>query len=298
MAKLGVILMVIKDKVQELGVYEAMRQYAEIGFKSAEISQIPMTPENVAEFKRAMDDFGFTVDSMTASLEPMKLPGGAPMRPGGMLPPGKDGKLPPIRKMENLQDDYDKIVADCKTLGCHYLRIGMLPMQYAASKELLIEFAKKADAMAEKLEADGISLYYHNHHLEFAKYDGKTALEIIRDNSTKLGFEIDVHWCWRGGHDPVKVIKEFGSRAKLIHLKDYRIGQIDPSKGFAAMADIVQFAEIGEGSLDFPAIINTAKETGAEFFFIEQDNTYGRDPYDSLRISAENIKKMGFTDLF
>ena len=295
MAKVGVILMVIKDKVRELGVYEAMRQYAEIGFKTAEISQIPMTPENVAEFKRAMTDFGFTVDSMTASLEPFKMPAGAPPRPPRL---DKDGKPIPMPKMENLAEDYDKIVADCKTLGCSYLRIGMLPMQYAASKELLIEFAHKADAMAEKLEADGISLYYHNHHLEFAKYDGQTALEIIRDNSTKIGFEIDVHWVWRGGYDPVKVIKAFGSRAKLIHLKDYRIGQLDPSKGFGAMADIVQFAEIGEGSLDFPAIINTAKETGAEFFFIEQDNTYGRDPYDSLRISAENIKKMGFADLF
>ena len=65
-----------------------------------------------------------------------------------------------------------------------------------------------------------------------------------------------------------------------------------------AMADVVEFAEIGEGNLDMKAIIDLAGETGVEHIFIEQDNTYGRDPFESLEISANNLRKLGFEERF
>ena len=65
-----------------------------------------------------------------------------------------------------------------------------------------------------------------------------------------------------------------------------------------AMSDVVEFAEIGEGNLDIKAIIDLAGETGVEHIFIEQDNTYGRDPFDSLEISARNLRALGYEDRF
>ena len=65
-----------------------------------------------------------------------------------------------------------------------------------------------------------------------------------------------------------------------------------------AMADVVEFAEIGEGNLDMKAIIDLAGETGVEHIFIEQDNTYGRDPFESLEISANNLRSLGYEDRF
>ena len=46
------------------------------------------------------------------------------------------------------------------------------------------------------------------------------------------------------------------------------------------------------------AIIDLAGETGVEHIFIEQDNTYGRDPFDSLEISANNLRALGYEDRF
>ena len=37
---------------------------------------------------------------------------------------------------------------------------------------------------------------------------------------------------------------------------------------------------------------------GSEYFLIEQDDTYGRDPFESLRISRDNLIKMGYADWF
>ena len=90
---------------------------------------------------------------------------------------------------------------------------------------------------------------------------------------------------------------------KIIHIKDYRINQtLDLSGGvegiMRSMADVVEFAEIGEGNLDIKAIIDLAGETGVEHIFIEQDNTYGRDPFESLEISANNLRSLGYEDRF
>ena len=72
--KIGVQMMMLKDKVEELGAYETMRKISELGYHAVEVSQIPMTPENVAELKRASEDFDIKIAAMSAGLEPM-LPG-------------------------------------------------------------------------------------------------------------------------------------------------------------------------------------------------------------------------------
>ena len=37
---------------------------------------------------------------------------------------------------------------------------------------------------------------------------------------------------------------------------------------------------------------------GAEYFLVEQDDCYGRDPFESLKISRDNLVKLGFGDWF
>lgn len=283
--KIGVQMMMLKDKVTELGVYETMKKIHELGFSAVEVSQIPMTEENVAELKRASEDFGIEIAALSAALEPMM--------------PGMPG--------ETLSADFDKIVNDCKTLNCNFLRIGMLPLTTIGHKDKIMEFVQKADEVAERLAEHGIDLYYHNHHIEFQKYDGEYLFDIIKNNTSKLGFEIDVHWVHRGGLNPVDVIRKYEGRVSLIHLKDYRIGQMDLSvmeggfdrdKFFQAFNNTVQFAELGQGSLDFNAIIDAGLESGSQYFLIEQDDVYGRDPFDCLKDSAEYLRSIGYADWF
>ncbi|MED4018341.1 sugar phosphate isomerase/epimerase [Sutcliffiella cohnii] len=283
--KIGVQMMMLKDKVEELGVYETMKKIHELGFSAVEVSQIPMTEENVAELKRASEDFGIEIAALSAALEPMM--------------PGMPG--------ETLSTDFDKIVNDCKTLNCNFLRIGMLPLTTIGHKDKIMEFVQKADEVAERLAEHGIDLYYHNHHIEFQKYDGEYLFDIIKNNTSKLGFEIDVHWVHRGGLNPVDVIRKYEGRVSLIHLKDYRIGQMDLSvmeggfdrdKFFQAFNNTVQFAELGQGSLDFNAIIDAGLESGSQYFLIEQDDVYGRDPFDCLKDSAEHLRSIGYADWF
>jgi sugar phosphate isomerase/epimerase len=51
-------------------------------------------------------------------------------------------------------------------------------------------------------------------------------------------------------------------------------------------------AEIGEGNLDWPEILEACVEAGTEWYIVEQD-TCQRDPFESLAISYRNLREMG-----
>ena len=92
------------------------------------------------------------------------------------------------------------------------------PMTCMGNYQKAVDFAKEANEYALKLKEDGIDLYYHNHHVEFVRYDGEFLLDIIRANAPALGFELDSHWIHRGGQDPVKFIKKYAGSIRLVHL--------------------------------------------------------------------------------
>jgi sugar phosphate isomerase/epimerase len=54
-----------------------------------------------------------------------------------------------------------------------------------------------------------------------------------------------------------------------------------------------RFAEIGEGNLNWPRIMAAAADAGVEWYLVEQDRCYDRDPFESLAISYRNLQAMG-----
>jgi sugar phosphate isomerase/epimerase len=283
MPKIGVQMMMLKSKVDEVGPYEVLRHLDTIGFSAVEVSQIPMTAQNVAEMRRAKDELGTDFGALSAGLEP-----------------GPN---------DSLLDDYAKIVDDARTLGASRLRIGMMPFAAMESHEALLDFCRQAEKISTRLADDGITLYYHNHHIEFATRRGITILDTIRAEAPTLRLEIDVHWVQRGGQDPVRTLKKYAGLVDLVHLKDYRIGQLPPtafealqSGNYAAFMQaftgVVQFGEIGEGNLEWTEIIDQAIASGAQYLLIEQDDQYGRDPYDCLQTSRDNLVALGYEHLF
>ncbi len=276
-------------KMPSFEPFEVMGRLVDIGYHCAEISQVPMTKENVSGFRRAIDELNFNVSSMTASIDPM-FPG----QPGEYL---------------SNEDDYKKYLDDAHTLNCDMFRIGMMPMNCIGDVQKCIDFAKRAEEYCLKLKEDGIDLYYHNHHMEFMKLEnGEYLLDTLRANAPHLGFELDTHWIHRGGENPVEFIKKYAGSVRLLHLKDYRIGNVqmpDMSKGLdmkafsqAFFSDPVQFAELGKGNLPLKACIEAGLEGGAEYFLIEQDQCYGRDPFDCLKDSRDHLIELGYGDWF
>ncbi len=277
------------NKMPKFDAYESMARLADIGYKCIEISQVPMNEANVKGFRRAIDELGFKVAATSA------LTAANPMMPGC--------------DMSN-PDEMKKMIEDAKYLDCDMFRIGAMPLEARFSLQAAVDFAKQADDYACQLKEHGIDLYYHNHHFEFVRHGGKLLMDIIKENTRHLGFELDIHWIHRGGIDPVKFINQYAGRIRLLHLKDYRIAAMEMEenadfstkegmmKAYAAMNNIVQFAEVGEGTLDIPACIEAGLAGGSEYFLVEQDLSYGRDPFDCLKTSHDNLVKLGYGDWF
>ncbi|PPG10221.1 sugar phosphate isomerase [Rathayibacter sp. AY1F4] len=269
--------MMLKDAFATAGAFETLREVRAIGYRSVELSQIPLTASTTAGLQRARDELGVEVAAISAGLAPGDSPGPA------------------------LESDLAAVVADARALGTRTVRIGMLPASAAASPAALLDFSDRCQVAASRLRDDGLRLLLHNHHVEFARHDGRLLLDVVAERAPLLGLELDVHWVQRGGLDPVTTLRRYGDRVALVHLKDYRVGPpADLSGGWSVQefTSNVQFAEVGEGNLDFPAIVATSLALGVEHLLVEQDERYGSSALECLRTSHANLVAMGFGDLF
>ncbi|GMA32548.1 sugar phosphate isomerase [Litorihabitans aurantiacus] len=285
MARIGVQAMMLRWSFEQHGTFETLRSVREIGYRALEVSQVPMTPENVSDLVRARDELGIDIASLSATYD-------APTA-------GNDALL----------TDFDKIVADARTVGATKVRMGMVPLGVFDELDTTRRFCRGLEEVAKRLADEGIDFYYHNHLSEFLRYDGRYVIDILADSSPHVGMELDVHWLQRAGQDPQGTIERFAGRVKLIHLKDYRIGRT-PEAAFVArdsgdratylreVFNTIEFAEVGEGNLDFGGIIPASVAAGAEYLFVEQDDLYGRDVLDCLQTSHDNLVALGHGDLF
>lgn len=283
MSTLGVQMMMLKDKVAEEGMWSVLQKVAELGYESVEVSQIPMDAVNTSALERAQSELGVATAALSVAL-----------------------KASPLATGDALDVDYDKIVADCRRLHCRYVRIGMMPFTAMASRASCEEWAREVEAAASKLAGDGITLCYHNHHVDFAQFDGERLFDIVRRLAPSLRFEVDLHWVQRGGLAPLDMMKEYSGVLDLIHVKDYRVVPLPPS-AMDLLAEgkfpefmqqftgsVVQFAEVGSGNMNWPALLPAALEAGAQHFLVEQDELYGRDPYDCLADSRAYLRSIGY----
>ncbi|WP_028549760.1 sugar phosphate isomerase/epimerase family protein [Paenibacillus sp. UNC451MF] len=189
----------------------------------------------------------------------------------------------------DLLNNLDSVIQKHKTWGCQYVGLGGLPQEYRTSGEGYAAFAKQASKIGRKLKDAGLTFIYHNHSFEFAKFDGKTGMDILFEESdpTAFDFELDVYWVQAGGADPVEWIRKVNGRMKVVHLKD-----------MAVTGDREQrFAEVGEGNMNFKRILEACNEIGVEWGAVEQDQCYGRNPFESLAISFNNLQKTGLINV-
>jgi sugar phosphate isomerase/epimerase len=184
-------------------------------------------------------------------------------------------------------DELKKLIEDHQTMGCNRPGIGGMPGEYRGSAESFAKFAKLASEVGAGLAEAGMSLNYHNHSFELARFGDKTGLDILIENSCShcVMFELDLYWVQHGGGSPVAWIKKLGCRAPVVHFKDMGI-----------TPEMQQFyAEVGEGNLDWCSILAACEETGVQFAVVEQD-TCQRDSLEAVAISYRNMKAMGMSD--
>jgi sugar phosphate isomerase/epimerase len=138
----------------------------------------------------------------------------------------------------------------------------------------------------------GLRLCYHNHAFDFAPEGQGRRLDILmRSTDPKLvGIELDIMWAHVAGVEPVQVLKQYGGRVELMHLKNV---SADVKPRYDENIPAGAFREVGNGVIDIAPVLAAAAHAGVKHYFVEQDET-GGDPVASVRQSYGYLEKLEF----
>ena len=201
---------------------------------------------------------------------------------GGNMPPEEFKKLCNERGIsipstgtsyENLVKDPQAAVTMAKALGASYLMVAWIPHDKG---KFNLDNAKKAvqdfNTAGKVLKENGITFCYHIHGFEFQPHEGGTLLDYMIKNTNPeyVSFEMDVLWTHFGGGDPVALLKKYGKRWKLLHVKDLKKGTPKDLTGGTSQENDVA---LGTGEIDIPGIIKEAKKLGIKHYFIEDESS-------------------------
>lgn len=191
--------------------------------------------------------------------------------------------------------DWNKIVNEPEeTMALHRLwgtanvGIGGMPGPARASLDGLKAFIELFNKTAELYAKEGFKLTYHNHHFEFLRIDGtKTLMDYLAAelDPKNTSFVLDTCWVAAGGGDVRAWMEKLAGRIDILHLKDMQLIE-DGGKLVATMT------EIGNGSLYWDGILETAERIGVRHLCVEQDaNFLGGNPFRSIEVSANYLRE-------
>ena len=185
---------------------------------------------------------------------------------------------------DSFKNDLDYMIKKHQIFNCKHLAIGGVPREYIENGEWQ-KFIDELTPIAKRLADEGMDFSYHNHNQEFLQFDGKPWLAHLYDNAPTevLSAELDLYWVTAGGGNPEAWVRKVAGRMPVAHFKDMCIHEWREQR----------YAPIGEGNLDWDGIIAACNETGVEYAMVEQDDCYGRDPFDCLASSYNFLKSKG-----
>jgi sugar phosphate isomerase/epimerase len=160
------------------------------------------------------------------------------------------------------------------------------PDQRAMAADGWRALGRELGELAERFEAQGLELGYHNHHWELEPKDGdRTALELIFEaaGDSPLTWQADVAWLVRGGVEPKAWLERYRDRLTSAHVKDIApAGQNEDEDGWA---------DVGAGVLDWRDLWQACRTAGAKWMVVEHDKP--ADPARTARASFAYLKGMG-----
>jgi sugar phosphate isomerase/epimerase len=267
---LGVQLYTVRDQMKPDQAAATLRAIADIGYKEVEVLH-----QGMAETTRLAKEVG---------LAPVSMHIEAPLVTGDWSAWASPGSKP--------AGTLDQLIDEAKPLGYKYLVVSYLMPGERNKPGFFPAFADSMNKAGEKVKKAGMQLCYHNHGFEFEpQADGKRPLDLLFASFDKANvkFELDVFWVGITGADPVALLNEHAGRVALVHLKDK--AKDAPKETNEAKVPPATFKEVGNGSLDFAAILKAATSAGVEHFFVEQDHTPGN-PIASLKQSYTYLQSL------
>jgi sugar phosphate isomerase/epimerase len=180
--------------------------------------------------------------------------------------------------LDRFDAEPEAVTEELRVLGTADIVFPWLPAP--SSAEEIDAACRRVAAAVERAVSLGLSPHFHNHRGEFERipsgerlWDGLSAIP-------GLGLELDLGWAWAAGEQPGELLRATAGRCTLAHLKDLRASNGD-----------YEDTPLGDGEIDWPAIVPVALTAGVEWLIVEQDHP-GAEPVAAIRRSFEYLAKL------
>ena len=192
---------------------------------------------------------------------------------------------------DELKKDPQTVIANAKALGARYVGIAWYPHQGAFTEANARQAIADFNAFGRTMKDAGLRFFYHNHGYEPVPYGDGTLLDLIikETDPSLVWFEMDVLWTWLPNVDPVALIRKYPGRFKLMHIKDMKPGL--PRGSLSGGIPPEQKSVIGEGQVNWAALMQAAQRDGFEHYYIEDEST---DPVGNAPKSISFLERLKY----
>jgi sugar phosphate isomerase/epimerase len=163
-----------------------------------------------------------------------------------------------------------------KSLGAQYVVVIDWPELETdqLDKALVRATARRWNDLGGLCHRFGLQLCYHNHWSDFRDINGARAFDILAKevNPDLVMFELDLGWLHIANVDIPQLLYDLRGRVPLIHVKDCSADSSSATPHFVAL---------GDGVIDYGALIPLARQFGVKHVFQETDNP--SDPFDTIK---------------
>ena len=181
-------------------------------------------------------------------------------------------------------EDLKRFVDQC-IKGAHALSSPYITWPWIAPEQRTLNnfklMAERLNIIGEQISSAGLGFAYHNHGYEFEDHNGQTGYDIIlkETNPNLVKLQMDLYWVMHSSkRTPKEWIKDHPGRYVMWHIKDMDKVTRD-------------YTELGNGSIDYLKILPDPKQSGLEYYYIEQGGNFTHSPLKSAEASAEYFKK-------
>ena len=182
-------------------------------------------------------------------------------------------------------DNLGALFDEAATLGHQYIVLASLP--YGPGKATLDDYRRWADRLNEagrQARAHNLWMAFHDEAYDFSPLiEGQMPYDVLADRTdpSLVRLQLDTGNAAIGGRDPLDLMRKYGSRYYLFHIKD------------AARLGATTDTELGKGMVDFRQLLAMIPDIDDKFLFVEQESYPGA-PIDSVRRDYAYISSLQF----
>lgn len=178
--------------------------------------------------------------------------------------------------VERVRPVIEEAAVQAHALGQQHLVWQIIWPEQMRDRASLDAFCAALNEAGSICAREGLTLNFHNHSDEFKPVDGVVPYDYIlaHTDPKTVKLEIDTYWVLNAGHDPIAYLNKHAGRYVQCHLKDRA-----PNGDFA----------IGQGTIDFAALLEAARKSGVKHFYVEFDRS--DDPMRASREAAAYLRR-------